>query len=285
MTRKRKRDRPPDRRPRAVRHRWVAWVSAGVCGLVLAAVVAVQFVPAGRPADQHPHPQAPHGGQVVVFGTAGAAHRHAEFVVEPTGVVRLYTLDEAAVRPLPVEAQPLVLTALAADGDGHPVMLRPDAEPGTPGGQTARFVGRLPAAAVGGPLRVRVTELKVQGDRLRFEFDWRSPLGEEGFRAAFAAEQRRIFLSPGGRYTAADIRANGGAAADAPFARVTPAHDHAPRAGDRVCPVSGFRAEPAFAWVVGGETYLFCCQPCVDEFVLLAKEKPDEVRPAARYVH
>lgn len=285
MTKKRKQGRPPGGRPPAGRHRWVAWASAGVCGLILAGVVAVQFLPPTRPPDQHAHPQAPHGGQVVVFGAAGTAHRHVEFVVEPTGVVRLFTLDESATRPLPVEGQPLVLTVHAPpDGEGHPLMLRPLPEAGAAGGQTTRFVGRLPARAVGEPLRVRFTEFRVGGERLRFEFDWQPPLGAEAFREAFVGEQRRIFLSPGGRYTAADIRANGGTTADAPFARVTPVHDHAPKAGDRVCPVSGFRAEPAFAWVVGGETYLFCCQPCVDEFVLLAKERPDEVGPAEKYV-
>jgi YHS domain-containing protein len=35
---------------------------------------------------------------------------------------------------------------------------------------------------------------------------------------------------------------------------------------------------------VGGKTYEFCCPPCVEEFVKLAKEQPEEVKEPADYV-
>ena len=215
---------------------------------------------------------------------AGSTHYHVEFVVETTGVVRLFPLDESATRPLPVAAHPLVITVrTATTGESYPVMLRPSAPPGTTG-ETTQFVGRLPARAVGGELHVRFTEFKVRGERFRFEFDWVSPTGAEAFRSAFRDEQRRILLAPGGRYQEADIRANGGRTTDERFSAATPIHDHTPKIGDRLCPVSGFKAEPTFAWAVGGQRYWFCCQPCIDDFVLLAKEQPERVKPVEGYV-
>ena len=282
MPKRRKRRQRDPRSPAPGRgRRVVAWVSGGTCVAVFVALLGYLFVPA-PPADSHGHPPSAHSGQVVMF-KAGATHYHVEFVVEPTGRVRVYPLDEAAAGPLPVEAQTLVVSVEGPTGAPTPVMLRPVAE-GEPAGTTTQFVGRLPARAIGGRLTVRFTELKVNGERYRFEFAWDPPLGEEAFRAAYRGEQRRIFLSPGGRYLDSDIRQNGGLSADADFATLAPAHDHAPKPGDRVCPISGFKAETAFTWVVGGERYVFCCQPCIDEFVLLAKERPDVIRPAGLYV-
>jgi TIGR03009 family protein len=37
--------------------------------------------------------------------------------------------------------------------------------------------------------------------------------------------------------------------------------------------------------VIGGKTYEFCCPPCIDEFVILAKEDPDRLLPPEAYVH
>jgi hypothetical protein len=283
MTQRRKRDQRKPRSPSPGRaRRVVAWLSGGTCVVVFVVLMAYQFVPT-PPADSHGHPPSPHSGQVVTF-KAGATHYHVEFVVEPTGRVRVYPLDETATKPLSVDAQPLVLSVEgAADGEPTSVMLRPVTEP-EPASRTTQFVGRLPARAIRGRLTVRFTEFKVSGERYRFEFVWDSPVGEEAFRAAYRDEQRAIFGSPAGKYLAADIRDNGGLSAGEKYPAAVPTHDHAPRPGDRLCPVSRFKADRAITWVVGGEKYVFCCQPCIDEFVLLAKEQPDEVRPAGEYV-
>ena len=263
----------------------MAWASGVTAGLLFLGVLAFQFLPPSLAPEPHAHSAAPHDGQLAEFA-AGATHLHVEFVVEPTGVVRLSPYDETAARPLAVESQSLVFSVQPLpDGEIASVMLRALPEEGRTDGLITRFVGRLPAWTVGGPLRVRFTEFRVGGERFRFEFDWQPPSAGEAFRAAFEEDQRRLFSSPGGSYTAADIRANGGRPADAAFARAAPAHDHSPKAGDRVCPISGFKAEPKFAWVVGGQTYWFCCQPCVDEFVLVAKERPGEVKAEEEYTH
>ncbi len=44
------------------------------------------------------------------------------------------------------------------------------------------------------------------------------------------------------------------------------------------------KANPKFAWIIGGKTYEFCCPPCVDEFVALAKSNPELINPPEFYV-
>jgi YHS domain-containing protein len=61
-------------------------------------------------------------------------------------------------------------------------------------------------------------------------------------------------------------------------------HNQRPRKGVRVCPISGTEANPAFSWMIGGKRYLFCCPPCVEEFVQQAKQKPGTVRAPDDYV-
>ena len=193
----------------------MTWLSGIVCAGLFVGTLSFLFLPTPRQPDVHDHPPALHFGQVVVF-KAGSRHYHIEFVVEPTGVVHLFPLDESATRPLPVDSQPLVFTVqISPEAEAYSVMLRPVPEEGTADAKTTRFVGRLPVRAVNGKLLVRFTEFKVDGERFRFEFDWVSPIGDEAFRAAFKDEQRRIFLSTGGKYLDEDIRENGGLPADA----------------------------------------------------------------------
>jgi hypothetical protein len=44
------------------------------------------------------------------------------------------------------------------------------------------------------------------------------------------------------------------------------------------------KANPQCSWVVGGKTFEFCCPPCVDEFVKLAKENPNDVKEPGAYI-
>ncbi len=97
-------------------------------------------------------------------------------------------------------------------------------------------------------------------------------------------EERKLYLTPGGKYAEADIKASGGTTASEKFKGVKAEHDVKPKPGDRVCPVSKAKANPKLAWVVGGKEYLFCCPPCVDVFVRKGKEKPDELKPPEDYV-
>ena len=61
-------------------------------------------------------------------------------------------------------------------------------------------------------------------------------------------------------------------------------HDLKTKAGDKICPITLTKANPKFAWIVGGKTYEFCCPPCVDEFVRTAKEQPGELKDPESYI-
>lgn len=99
-----------------------------------------------------------------------------------------------------------------------------------------------------------------------------------------ADEERTLYLTPGGIYTEADIKANGSMTAGDKYKGKMAKHDMKPKAGDKVCPITMTKANPKFTWIIGGKTYEFCCPPCIDEYVLLAKTSPKEVLDPSEYV-
>jgi hypothetical protein len=99
-----------------------------------------------------------------------------------------------------------------------------------------------------------------------------------------ADEERTLYLTPGGLYTEADIKANGSVTAGDKYKGKMAKHDMKPKAGDKICPITMTKANPKFTWIIGGNTYEFCCPPCIDEYVLLAKTSPQEVLDPSEYI-
>jgi hypothetical protein len=97
------------------------------------------------------------------------------------------------------------------------------------------------------------------------------------------AVQQALYRSPGGAYNLADIDANGGLLPAEKYRAFQARHDPRPQPGDLLCPVTRTKANPACTWIVGGREYQFCCPPCIDEFVRLAKERPQEIEPPGAY--
>jgi hypothetical protein len=97
-------------------------------------------------------------------------------------------------------------------------------------------------------------------------------------------EERKLFLTPRGKYAAADIAANGGQIPSDKFRGFRATHDARPQPGDRVCPITRTKANSACTWVVNGQTYEFCCPPCIAEFVRMAEQSPDDILPAEAYI-
>jgi hypothetical protein len=97
-------------------------------------------------------------------------------------------------------------------------------------------------------------------------------------------EERALYMSPGGKYTLVDIEANGGSVASRKYRGFQASHDYEPMPGDTLCPVTRTKANPSCTWTVDGKVYQFCCPPCVDEFVRLAKQHPDRIRAPEYYV-
>jgi hypothetical protein len=281
---KKRRERPRRGEKGEARARRLRRFTVG-CG-VLTAVAFVVLVGSQllRLGDRnHAHPPAPHGGQVVVLGR-GDAHYHAELVVEPTGAARLYPLGKDLSDPVAVEPQLLVAKARPAGGEEHEFVFRPDPGALDADGRATAFLGRLPGEAVAARVTVRVAGFRVRGESFDFEVGWDAGRSEEEVRAAYEADQRRIYLTAGGKYTEADIAASERTTAAAKYRGHRAAHGEAARRGERVCPITGFRSVAALVWRVAGEDYLFCCQPCMDEFVTLAKDRPGEVRRPGDYV-
>jgi len=110
-------------------------------------------------------------------------------------------------------------------------------------------------------------------------------IGLRWFRSSAAVDaQQRLYRAPAGLYSQADIQANGTAPPSVKFHGILANHHLQPTASERICPITRTRANPRFAWSVGGRKYLFCCPPCIDEFVQQARTAPATIRPPEAYV-
>lgn len=257
-------------------------------------VVAVALVGCGKAPDTPP-PATPaaaghddhqilsaHGGVMVEIGEEAY---HAEAVFEADGTVRLYLLGKDAKSVVEIDAKPV---EAFAKPDGSPTATRfefaPAPQDGDAPGKTSRLVGKLPADAVGKPVGVSIPNLRVGADRFRVGFHSPEPTGHDAMPAKRPdAEADKLFTTPGGLYTEADIKANGTKTPDEKYKGIRARHDAEPKPGDKICPISETLANPQFTWVVGGKTYEFCCTPCIEEFVAGAKEKPEGVKPPDAY--
>lgn len=255
--------------------------------VLLAAAVGLwvhsRLGPDAPPPAGHGHRPAPHGGTLI---TLGDDEFHVEAVIETGGIVWLYTLARDETRIIGVPAGDLSAHALPLGETGpYPMVLRPAPQPGDVGGRTSRFRGDLPPTCVGRPVAVTVPNLRIDDRRYRATFEFHETAhGAEMPAKVGDAQERELYLVPCGKYSAADIAANGRQTASAKFRGCCAVHDVMPEPGDRICPVTRTKANPECSWIIGGQEYWFCCPPCVDEFVRLAKEQPGNVRDAADYV-
>jgi hypothetical protein len=101
--------------------------------------------------------------------------------------------------------------------------------------------------------------------------------------AKTSEEDRKLFLTAGGRYTEADVKANGNTVPDIKFAGIRAVHDSKPKPGQKICPISDTVSNPKFTWIIGGEAYEFCCPPCIGEFLETAKKTPDQIKSPESY--
>lgn len=233
--------------------------------------------------EDHGHAPAAHGGTIVSIGRDSY---HVEAVFEKGGELRLYTLGEDESRVIDVEQQTLRGFAKAeGEVDAHPFPLQSEPVEGDAEGRTSQFVGRLPEELQGRSLAVTVPNLVISGERFRLGFRSATDTEDEGMPSKVEDEEEvALYLTPGGKYTAEDIEANGNLTASEKFRGIRASHDMNPDAGEKICPVTMTKANPQFTWIVDGKAYEFCCPPCVDEFVMLAKTSPDEIGPPEDYV-
>lgn len=107
----------------------------------------------------------------------------------------------------------------------------------------------------------------------------------EEIRDGNLVELQSLYLEPAGQYSREDIEANGGRIPAEKYPRFAARHSVQLMAGDRLCPITRTKANAACTWVIAGHVYEFCCPPCIDEFVRMAKENPGRIQPPDFYVH
>jgi hypothetical protein len=265
----------------------MAVVFAGVVTMFVGcSAEAPQPVPQAESAkhEDHAH-QSQHGGTVVAIGRE---NYHAEAVFEKGGTLRLYLLGADETKIQEIEAKPLdAFARTAGDTEAEKFVLKPEPQTGDKPGMTSLFVGQLPKQLAGKAVEVTIPNVTIEDGRFRIAFQSVPPQSahaEPGMPVKLGTdEEQTLFLTPGGKYTAADIVANGKTVPSVKFRGIRATHDAKPDPGTAICPISETKANPKFAWVIGGKTYEFCCTPCIEEFVATAKEKPDEVKDPEFY--
>ena len=233
--------------------------------------------------EEHPHKPGTHGGIIIPIGSDSY---HAEAVIETSGDFRLLMLGKDETRVQEVDVQPVkAYVKVIGDPNATPIELVAAPQDGDAPDKTSQFIGQLPEAFRGRQLDVTIPNLRIAGERFRVGFTTVTESHAEDMPESLPAEEeRKLYLTAGGKYTEADIKANGGVTATQKFRGVPSSHDMFPKEGDRICPVTKTKANPKFTWIVDGKSYQFCCPPCVDEFVTMAKERPEEMKAPDDYI-
>lgn len=234
--------------------------------------------------EEHGHKSGEHGGIIVSLGRDSF---HVEAIVTSAGELRLYMLGNDESRVIDIEAQDLIAYVKAeGNSDSTSIEINPQPQPGDAEGKASLFIAKLPESLVGKSIDVTVPNITIAGERFRLGFTNKATgHGSEPIPGKVVDEaETKLYLTPGGLYTVADIKANGNLTASQKFVGFQPSHDLKPKVGDKICPVTLTKANPKCTWIVGGQTYEFCCPPCVDEFVALAKTKPEQVKQPGEYV-
>jgi YHS domain-containing protein len=238
--------------------------------------------------EEHAHKPSAHGGIIVPIGSDSY---HAEAVFEQGGALRLYMLGRDEAQVMEVDEQTLQ-GFVRQEGlpEAQSIQLAPSPQADDRKGKTSLFIGKLPESMVGKKLEVTIPSIRFGEERFRLGFQSvpdssdHQNANDHQMPAKVADDQeKKLYLTPGGKYTQADIQANGNQVASAKFAGIKAQHDAKPKPGDALCPISMTKANPGFSWVIDGKTYEFCCPPCVDEFVAMAKETPEKLLPPESY--
>ncbi|MGC4044752.1 MAG: hypothetical protein QM758_13245 [Armatimonas sp.] len=226
----------------------------------------------------------PHSANIQSFG-----NNHVEASLSASGRLTIHFYGTQVNQLEPIDADLLPEVSLLPSGeDSIPVSLTAEPYPGEPVHTSSRFIGETGRA----PGQAGLT-MTIPYDGRTYRVSWRPeqlPVGAvEGGdssmpKALDSAEAQKLFLTPGGLYTQADIETNGKTTAAAKYGNQMSTHNSHPKPGDPICPISETAANPKFAWVVDGKTYTFCCPPCIEEFVRKAKETPEKIKQPEDYV-
>lgn len=256
-----------------------------------AAANAPQAPPAhaagGSEEGEHAHKPGAHGGTIVAIGRD---NYHAEAVFEKEGMVRLYMLGKDEAKVIDVEAQTLNgFVKRESDAESTSVVIKPEPQQGDAAGKTSQFTAKLPREFWNEKVVITIPSITIGGERFRVAFT-NTAAADHGDHAkpkqAVDEAEKKLYLTAGGIYTEADIKANGSLTASEKFKGARAQHDLTPKPGDKICPITLTKSNPQFTWIIGGKAYEFCCPPCVDEFVAQAKDPQTaaEIKDPSNYV-
>jgi YHS domain-containing protein len=227
----------------------------------------------------HDHGAGPHGGALAEWG---ADEYHAEFTVDhgkQEAVV--YILGGDAKTSFPIQADNILLSIKEPS---FQIELTSSPQSGDLKGKTSRFVGKHAnfgkEQAFAGTISGQVDGKPYAGD---FKQEVKGSKVSSSPSAASARESK-VFLTPGGIYTMADIEKNGNTVPSVKFQGMFWPHDDNLMAGDKTCPVTDVKADAQCSWWVNGQSYEFCCPSCLEKFVKWAKETPERVKAPEAYV-
>ncbi len=221
--------------------------------------------------NEHEHKPGQKGGYIIEIGRDDY---HAEVVVE-NDTLKMFMLDTNE-EDIAIELQSL--TAYAQAGMGEKQQFKLDSAPlaKDKSGTTSLLVGKLPKELAGKSLTILIPNIRINKERFRVEFELSSDVVSD--------DEKTLFLTAGGKYTKDDIIANGNMTCSQKFRNFKPKHDLRPKPGAKICPITLTKANPQCTWIVGGKTYEFCCPPCIEEFVKMAKEEPNKIEEPDFYV-
>ncbi len=233
--------------------------------------------------ELHPHVPGAHGGIIIPIGSDSY---HAEAVVEKDGVFRLFMLgaDETRIHEVDLQSVKAYVKAYG-ETDAIPIDMTATPQDGDSDGKTSQFVGTIPESAIGRAIDVTIPNLRIGAERFRVGFTTAVQVHDSGMPAGVTGEEeQKLYFTAAGKYTEADIKANGNKTASGKFKGFMSKHNMNPKPGELICPVTFTKANAKVEWQINGKKYLFCCPPCVDEFVRMAKEEPDNILEPEDYV-
>jgi len=278
---------------------WIVWLAASF--LFLSTVACDRYrsereFPPGQEPDlvendksnlgedeEHSHLRGAMGG---VIASLGRDRYHVEAVLQDDHLIALYVLTDDVTELKEVPQQ--FLTAYLKSPNlpmATVIGLQSDPLPGDPGNMTTRFTGELPESLRNQTVSMVVPGLQIDGQRFAARFELSSVVSNTMPTPATDEEAEQIYLTAGGLYTEADIEANGRQSAANKYRAFRAQHDPNPQPGDWICPITKTKANQQCSWIIQGQTYYFCCPPCIDEFLGLAKSNPAAILDAEDYRH